>query len=297
MTGRPFRWWIVLFRVAGVVLVLAGLAEGYFWFYKMGPCQKYSDPAWCSRHSESARWKEFEKSIRRGVWTHDTGFMVGDFGDKAWAEWVFDRLQPGDDLGCFGKHFGAALTRITNQDAGDASAWLAWWKENRPKSQEDWIREGFRKYGLELQTPLTRANIVALLKMAAPPLDNEESKIPSYVRFNALRWLRDSDFDPLTFTFKDVPSKDGDDVLRGLVCCAYRTGQNPKQNGLGVLRLGKPLEGDSYSWEIPELLTWPFQIKIHAKIFAPLGLGLLLLWLTFQRGKKKRQEVAQSILE
>jgi hypothetical protein len=177
---------------------------------------------------------------------------------------------------------------LTNQDAGDsAAAWLAWWEQNKSKSQEVWIRDGFCKYDIELQTPPTPANIVALLKLAAHT-EVENGGAPDYIQYNAFRWLRDSDFDPGKFSANDIPAKDGDRVLQGLLRFATLSSRCPKDDGLGVLKLGKPFDPVGEFDSAPMFVTTKFQILANAIVFVPLCTGVLLIWLSFRMAHRKK---------
>ncbi len=76
------RWKAVLMRVAGALLVIAGLGAGYFWFYHIGPYRRLYDPEWLRQHSDVACWDESQECIHRFGWYHDA--MVGRYGDKQW---------------------------------------------------------------------------------------------------------------------------------------------------------------------------------------------------------------------
>jgi hypothetical protein len=286
MWNHRIRWRIALMRVVGIVLSVAGLGTGYFWFYHWGPMRRYYDPTWCREHSEAACWEEYQACVHRSGWTHDGFAEVGRSGDKQWAQWIVDHIQADDDLlGCNAGHKDHGLRLLTNQDAGNsAAAWLAWWEQNKSKSQEDWIREGFRKYDVNLQEPLTPANIVALLRLTAYTED-ENGRAPDYVQYNAFRWLRDSDFDPDRFAVKDIPAKEADRVLQGLVRFARLSGEHPKNNGVGVLNLGEPSD---YSDIKPEISCLWWRFLATAITFVPLCIGLLLLWLSFRVGHPRR---------
>lgn len=289
-------------RIVGIALIVAGLVAGYFWFYHWGPMRRVLDPAWYLQHSDAAYWEEYQKCLQRSGYTHDWFGVVGRFGDKQSVQWVMDHIQPDEDIvSCAVGHKVGGLRFLTNQDAGDSMvAWLAWWEQNKSKSQEDWIREGFRKYDVEIQTPLTPANIIALLKLAAPHEDAEAkpADCPDYLQYNAFRWLRDSDFDPDKFTVKDIPVKDADRVLQGLVRVARLSGEHPKYAGVGVLNLGERLDPPGMFPMKPMLLTMPFQIVANTIVFVSLGTGVLLLWLSFRDRRKTKttvQEGEQSI--
>jgi hypothetical protein len=288
MSNQRPGWKIVSMRLIGIVLGIAGLVAGYFWFYHLAPLRRLSDPVWRRQHSESAQWNEYQVYVQRFGWEHDGFSIVGRLGDKKAVEWVMEHIRPGDDiLSCDSGHKAHGLRFLTNQAAGDsAEAWLAWWEQNKSKNQEDWIREGFRKHGLELQTPLTRENIVSLLKLAAR-IDEEKGGSPDYVQYNAFRWLRDSDFEPDKFTVKDIPSKDADRVLQGLVRFAKLSTRNPKGEGLGVLQLGEPIGPlDKYDTR-PRWTEARFQVLANAAIFIPLCTGMLLVWVSFHAGHRR----------
>jgi hypothetical protein len=283
MSNQRPGWKIALMRIIGIALIIAGLAAGYFWFYHLGPLRRISDPAWLRQHSESAHWNEYQSYVQRFGWEHDGFHIVGRLGDKKSVEWVMAHIRPGDDiLSCASGHKAHGLRFLTNQAAGDsAEAWLAWWEQNKSKTQEDWIREGFRKHGLELQSPLTQKNIASLLKLAAR-VNEEKGGSPDYIQYNAFRWLRDSDFEPDKFTVKDIPTKDADRVLQGLLRFSSLSTKYPKCDGLGVLRLGEPLGPvDKYDSR-PRWMETRFQVLANAAVFVPFCAGVLLLWLSFR---------------
>lgn len=288
---------IACMRIVGIALTVAGLVAGYFWFYHWGPMRRVLDPAWYLQHSDAAYWEEYRKCLQRSGCTHDWFCVVGRFGDKQSAQWVMDHIQTDEDIvSCKVGHKAEGLRFLTNQDAGDSVvAWLAWWERNKSKSQEDWIQEGFRKYDVEIQAPLTPANIIGLLKLAARPKE-ENGGTPRYIQYNAFRWLRDSDFDPDEFTVKEIPTKDVDRVLQGLVRVAMLSGEHPKDAGVGVLNLGKRLAPPGTFPMKPMFLAMPFQVAANAIVFVPLGTGLLLLWLSFRRGRRRKTAV-QHVVE
>jgi hypothetical protein len=131
---------------------------------------------------------------------------------------------------------------MTNQDAGvQAEDWLAWWRSNKHKTQEEWIREGFEQSGLTLDSPLTKEDIRSLLLVVGKTKEGASSSLdaPNYLRYNAMRWLRDSDFDPLSFNVSDLPEHDADAVMGGLIrFCRWST-DFPKEDAVGVLAIGE----------------------------------------------------------
>lgn len=129
-------------RGIAALLLVVGLSEGYWWFYKLGPTRHTFSGAWRTAHSEREYWGEVQKAIHRGMWSHDDGIAVARYGDKAWAEWIMAHVTDDEDMSCFGRlsHAADAMKHITNQDAGyNADKWLDWWAKNKSKSQLEWL--------------------------------------------------------------------------------------------------------------------------------------------------------------
>jgi len=271
-----------LLRGIGVVLLFLGVALGTTWFYFMGPLRNVIDPLWLEAHSEKRYWEEIETSTRRSVWNHDAFVLVGRFGNKDWVAWIMLRIHPGDDISdCAAGHKDEALKIMTNQEAGDsADAWLDWWAKNQSKSQEEWILEGFKLKGLELKTPLSKQNIHSLLRLIEQNKHIDKSgDHPLYrsLHWNAMRWLRDSDFNPTNFGRSDLPRENPDEVLRGLVEYSKLLGRFPKDSGLGVLPIGKPVE--TYDVPLPFILTREFKASVYGILILLVGGGIVCLFL------------------
>ncbi|MFH1730285.1 MAG: hypothetical protein ABIF82_01375, partial [Planctomycetota bacterium] len=149
----------------GILLLVAAGAVVVVWFYILGPYRRISDMGWERAHTEQQVWAETQKSIRRMGWAHDDGFRVGLWGNKEWVARIMDNMSPGDSLSCSGGHKEIALSCMTNQQAGAADDWLTWWQKNKHKTQEEWIRDGFAARGILLHEPLTKKDILALLRV------------------------------------------------------------------------------------------------------------------------------------
>jgi hypothetical protein len=197
---------ITALRIAGGLLLLTACALAFLWFFWLTPFKHLYSGDWSRDHSNYGRWIEDQKSIHRIGVTHDVGIEMGYWGGKEWTIWIMRHIKPGQDIGsCEASHLGQALARMTNQQLGLRSdPWLAWWTTNQNKSQLDWIRDGFTRNGIELQQPMTTNNVIALLKLVIPDTNSAAyTNVPSYartaLRYNALRWLRDSGFKPRIF--------------------------------------------------------------------------------------------------
>ncbi len=276
----------ITFRVVGGLFIACGLACGWFWFHRIGPIRRCWDSAWMELHSPKAIWLETERRIRRTGWQHDDFAMVGRYGDKSWAAWIVEKAEAGEEICACGSigHKDAALEVITNQDpAGDKSRekrrqWLQWWERNGEKTQEEWIRDGFAQYGVVLQTPLTTNNIISLLAILGST--NNESALPSRLGYNAMRWLRDSDVNPLTFTLAWLTPTNSETLFRGLIRFASASAFEPKSDGIGVLNLGAPPvpTGETAG----SAFVRRFKPGVIAGIPVLLGAGLSLLIASFR---------------
>lgn len=308
-----------IIRTVGIVLLLFGLFAAYFRYYLLGPWHHAIDPRWITTHSQQRCWEEVQKSIKRsGRLAHEHGSVVGHCGDKSWAKYIMDRLKPDSEMGCFSGHTDTAMDFITNQGFDDdAQAWLSWWKTNKDKSQTEWIRDGFVKYGIKLEIPrahdptekeygLFNENRIARVPCVENPPsreqtesllillgvvheddadepDNKEAKvdIPSHIRYNAFRWLRDTGFSPVDFLLANksvsVP------VERGL--CRYAADERcwPVYRGVGILPFGEKQNETWSESDLPTMLRTEFQVIWAMAVLVPQGMGAGLIAWSFRR--------------
>lgn len=252
MARQRKRWILLSF---GVLLLLVAVGGSFFWFYWLNPQRKYigrcyvwNDPLWHHR-----KWADTQKRIRRFRWWHDDFGWVGSWGGKEWVEWITNHIKPGEKIfDCQHGHMDNALRMMTNQDPGfRAEDWLAWWQENQHKTQVEWIREGFQQAGITLHSPLSSEDVRALLaligKRESPVAKEDQVTAPSwefpwYLRYNAMRWLRDSDFDPRSLSVDDLTGQDGDVLLNALLLFCQWKGENGKGYTPGELPITGPVE-------------------------------------------------------
>ena len=257
----------------GSFLLFFGLIGAFFWFYWLLPWRNTYNWEWHEHHTEKEWWAEIEKRINHIGWTHDDTLDLALYGNKEWFVRLMKDIKPGDDLNmCCGglSHQLIGLRGMTNQDAGEtAEAWLNWWDANRHKTQEQWIREGFAQRGLVLHSPLTKDDIIALLTVLGKIED-----YPRYWRHNAYRWLRDSDFVPLSLHASELPAESADAVLAGLVKFSRWVGRSPKEKALGVLDIGEPIDENNQCFCPPKAAMPEFAAMINALIIVLFGGGL-----------------------
>jgi hypothetical protein len=273
--------------VIGALLVSIGIYAGYWWFYRLAPPRRTLDQDWVASHSQQEFWQEVEKGIFRGAWMHDDGYHVGIYGDKSWAEWIMNRTRPDTDMSCFGTytHSATAMRYLTNQDAGeDGKDWLAWWEDNKNKSQTEWIREGFKQHGVAVDTRPSTEQTELLLGLLGRSETDEEDAIPAYVRYNAFRWLRDSGFQPVAH----VISQEDLSAQRAAGMLEYERFLEhwPSACNVGILRLEVD-QHDQLNYEIP-LLTTRFQIGAHLAIWLPIIVGICLVAWSLRKRPRNR---------
>ncbi len=199
-------------------MMAAGLLVGAGFWMVLLPLVKLQDPSLDPRMSIDEFWKQKQRQLNLGLFVYHDAWFVGLLGDKAWAEkmvqWVIKGKEP---LLKHGSSPVYALPYLTNQEfprlSDDAALWGQWWKAHRAQTQEQWIQEGFKRHGFDISLPPTPNDWPALLSILGATAGPEDWKwsptepfYPSYLRYNAYRWLRDSGFDPVSY-LQDRPSQ------------------------------------------------------------------------------------------
>lgn len=282
---RLTQHWRGVLRVLSLLLACIGIFCGYWWFYKFAPARRTLDPDWYNTHSQRDYWREVQKGIRRGMWQHDDGFTVGKYGDKSWAEWIMAHVTPGTSMGCLGGqpcHSATAMRYITNQDAGEeADAWLKWWAENKSKSQLDWIEEGFRECGYDIDVPPVKEQISTFLTILGGSENEDGISFSDALEYNAFRCLRDSGFEPIAFVISNP--KPSSEVERGLLAYASMERRWPPTDRLGILPF-EDIHADDERVFLPLMLTPRFEVMANILVFGPLLLGVPM-WIYSYRAK------------
>lgn len=242
-TNRSVR---LVLAGCGLLLLGVGLAVAYWWFYKIAPLRHLADPEWLAAHSEAARWAEEQKDYQRLGSSPDLCFRgdrIGFYGDKEWFLWLEEQIQDPKF-----RHCGCTenvLALMTNQHVTE---WGQWTEANRGRSQEEWIRDGFFRHGVKVHLPPQADDTIPLLRLlgrkswdflvGSPEDEEAQNAIPSYVQYNAYRWLRDSGFKPMEFTASNPKLLAESEISQGLLTFAAWRAAYPGRDGLGVLAFG-----------------------------------------------------------
>jgi hypothetical protein len=270
-------------RILGGLLLLTACALAFLWFFWLIPFKHLYSADWSRDHSNYGRWIEDQKSIHRIGVTHDVGIEMGYWGGKEWTIWIMGHIKSGQDItSCEASHLGNALADMTNQQLGDQSdPWLAWWKTNLNKTQLEWIRDGFASKGVVLQQPLTTNNILALLELAnfttnSTVYTNMPSRLRSSLRFNAYRWLRDSDFKAKDLDINSITVEDKDRIIQDLI--DYSEWYGIHRRDPGKLRINRNDSGNG--WHDAAFETRPYRWTLYSIIVVLVLGGWFLLRLS-----------------
>lgn len=261
----------ILLRWAGVLLCTFGVVTGYLWHWHLLPLRHYGDYHWKALHSDYTRWQDCKERVyRHGDWSSH-GDELRRWGDKEITGYLIERLEPGQELDtCAAGHLSPAFEYITNQTPGTtADAWIAWWEENKHLTQEQWVADGFKQHGIELETPMTHGDHVELLAI----IGGQGEELPSHVWFNAQRWLRDHGFETHTVTMADLQGDDAEHLLAGLVAYSEFVGRSPA-NDVGSLT--NPPDEPPCPADMGLNARLDITIGANLIIFTPLFVGCLL---------------------
>ncbi len=279
--------WRAVVRILAVLLILPSAGLAYYWFYTMAPIRHKLDPDWYRRHSAQEYWDEVKTGIRRSGWGHDD--PVGAFADAEFMAWAMSQIGSGDDISsCSAGHRDSDFREITNQDPGESAAeWLAWWKGNASKSQEEWIRDGFTPYGVTVRIPPSEADAMPLLTLLGNVSTDGPNRIPYFVKYNAFRWLRDSDFNPVAFAISHVTDSTPAEIKTGLLEYLRQERTFPTRDHVGELRFAE--NEDPYADRfLPAMLQPRFKAGVYGIVFGLPCLSAALIALTLRKPRHRK---------
>ena len=274
-------------KIVGCLLIFGSIFVAYWWFYKLIPIKHLTDEQWLQRHTEKARWNEEQKKYSRLGLSPDlcnSGDRIGYYGNKKWFEWLVGKIQNPHDFrlcGCT----ETALMFMTNHYE---KSWINWLNANRHKTQEKWIQSGFAKIAVKVHLPPTPADIKPLLRLLGqeswnvlwrgPKNKDNKEAVPSYIKYNAFRWLRDSGFDPLKYSLEHTAIPE--DIKSGLLHYDDWNKMFPKKNAVGILFIAEnssPPEEPFLIEPPPLILEARFTAVVYMLIILPFIGGLLLI--------------------
>ena len=138
---------------------------------------------------------------------------------------------------------------------------------------------------MTLHSPLTKEDIRSLLFVIGKTKEGKHKssfESPLYLRYNAMRWLRDSDFDPLSFRVSDLPEDDADAVMAGLIrFCRWST-DSPKDDAVGVLDIGEPPSEKEWRTGGTIVMRW-LAWGVYVFLVISVGGGILCLRLATRK--------------
>lgn len=264
----------------GWCLVILGGAAALFWHYWLVPFKRSVDYEWQTQRTPKGWWPEVERKIKRFGLDHASSIYVGHYGDERWMEWVVKALDPNLPAGNCGQgqmHLPEAPYYISNQEPPGDSDWKIWWSTNKNKSQFEWVRDGFKQSGLDLDAGPTTNNILSLLKIIGRGQ-------PWYQEYNAKRWLRDIiNLEPVNFDPDTTAPEDRVQVGKGLIEFAVWLGEN--RHSPGVLSEASLSQDDDWIENSkPEILKAPTSVILNLTPFVLMALG----WGFLRKAKAER---------
>ncbi len=289
---RLYRYFRSVVAAIGFGLMVMGLLAAYWWHYRLAPTRHLIDPAWRAAHSEAARWKEEQEDYRRVGSSPDLCFRgdrIGFYGDKKWFLWLDARIRHPDGF----RHCGCtdyALALMANRYM---DTWANWTDANLGRSQEEWIRDGFLDYGVTVHLPPTPDDRLPLLRLLGRKSTNAPDAVdavPSYIHYNAYRWLRDSGFDPSEFASSNSKVFAEPGIVAGLTQYCQWYAAYPGHDGLGVLAFRR-VEATGSSFDLcPRMAKQPVVVGVDVLIWS-CTVGGAVLVLHFVMTRRRRRQV------
>lgn len=223
--------------------------------------------------------------------------MIGYYGDKRWCLWLIDKMHGGGNF----RVCGCTETALMFMANHEEHLWIDWAKAHRDETQEEWIRDGFAQRGITVHLPPRPEDAIPLLEILGhrkwntlregPQGTNAPTAFPTYLQYNAFRWLRDSGFDQTTFAVSNAPALSSDVVRVGLMQYTKWYAAHPKRDGIGILAFGKSADDDDGFWGTPDMLRFWFQALIWLLAVGPVAVGtaIVFLWDRAQIGDRVKQ--------
>jgi hypothetical protein len=207
--------------IAGIIFILASLFAGTVWFIFAEPIKRYNHFEDTMKYSEH-QYREIINKV--GVF-HYSFSKLGRIGNKESVkillDWLiaYEKSCPGQPKFSDFDYGFVILEELTNQPINkDLNKWSKWLEKNSDKTQEEWIISGFEARGIKPGDPVTKKDIITLLKLLA-----KDTKKITPLKLNCYRWLRFKDNSRLLKDFKiaEITDEDKEIVFKGLRNYAY----------------------------------------------------------------------------
>jgi hypothetical protein len=293
MNATTKTWRRRILLLLGVALVGAGVIAGYFWFYWLAPTRRLWNPDWRRTHSAAATWAEEQKYYRR---TGDSphvcfrGDSIGYYGDKAWAVWLIGKLSEKGFF--FSGCRQSALACMTNQrPGGTEDAWTAWFEKHKNESQEQWIQQGFVEYGVKVHLPPEPDDAAVLLPLLGDTEKDAkgEPMVPSWLKYNAFRWLRDSGFRWTEHVAAHPEWRASEKSAVGVCRYAAYEAEFPPEDGMGRLAFAKPGTSRQYDFAgRPPIAGRVAKAIAYVVIFGGIVCGGILVIMSLSMKRRER---------
>ncbi len=262
-----------------ILLIASGPITAYVWHYRLAPLRNLADVKWKRAHSESGKWTEEQAKYRRTNSSPDLFFFndtIGYYGNEEWVHWLMNNVESKAGFrvcGCTEE----VLAHMTNHSFTNFSMWSDWYEKNKSLSQEQWIKDGFAHYGAAVSIPPETNDVEPLLLILGNSDTNANLRIPSSVRYNAFRWLRDSNFEPVNYLLSHSNINVSGQLARGVKKYSDWYHAFPRRGAQGVLfdadkKAGKDLD------EAPIITTVQIKMFANALIIGCPAIGLMLLF-------------------
>lgn len=254
-------------RLGYVALCLVGAGMAVFWLAWIFPVQRAMEyHLVAGEGANSPTWWQSQHWRARLWWRHDDYEGIGENGSKRDVPWIVAIGAPGPMFnGPAEGHKTTALTLITNHTPGETKeAWEQWWKTHQHESQAEWILKGFADYGVKVDLPLPRETALELLNIIGRGMwarwkEPQGEDIPEHIRFNALRLLRDVEFDPGSVTSAELSADSSGKLLKGLLEYKSWNDAHPVRNGVGVVfgdDAGAKIQNTNWAYPFVVVLWW-----------------------------------------
>lgn len=296
------RRWPKVSMVSGSLLILGAAALAFPWFYFLTPLRHQADRQWMAEHSALGRWNEEQRMYQRTGTSPDLMFRpdkIPFYGNKASFEWLLKRVNSGaSDFRVCGCTF-SCLSYMANHDFDSENGWNQWYAASKDKTQEEWLQAGFAVSNVKVTLPPSPADTEALLSLlgrlfVGPPRPGHRLRndyvAPSYVRYNAFRWLRDMGFSPVAYLIDHGTAKLQPEIVTGVREYEALERRFPASDSVGILAFGTPLHNplDAVPPRVNLITAAPL---IVYGLMAVFGVGGVLL---IRRGLRARQTATKS---